>query len=258
LPSSRSVLVMLSLGVPLLIGCTGQIAVRDVTTDKFAYLHSKFSLPNGPTGAVTAIKAQDSGTLPFQRITFDLTGHVEVGQVGSTPPTIQSQLTVVNAGGPFVETLEEVSSNGIPTREEYALRYRGLVSVREQSINLNQTVSSWIWDIKSLKTFTPLATDAPGTGSFDEAYETGNPMQIAGFRHLSTHCTYGATYQASKLNPKLSGDAQDMACEFDNQNGVAGTHSVVVLLKQYGITITKRNETAAYTTNITVDSVRFE
>jgi hypothetical protein len=250
---------MLSLGVPLLIGCTGQIAVRDVTNDKFAYLHSKFALPNGPTGAVTAIKAQDSGTLPFQRMTFDFTGHIEVGQMGNTPPTIQSRLTVINAGGPFVETLEEVSSNGIPTREDYALRYRGLVNVREQSINLNQTISSWIWNVKSLTTFTPLAAGAaPGTGSFDEAYETGNPMQIANFRHLSIHCTYGATYQASKLNPKLSGDAQDMACEFDNQNGVAGTHSVMVLLKQYGITITRRNETAAFTTNITVDNVLIE
>ena len=259
LPSTRSVLVMLSLGVPLLIGCTGQIAVRKVTDDKFAYLQSKFSLPNGPTGTVTAIKAQDSGALPFQRMTFDLTGHIEVGQMGNTPPEIHSQMTVINAGGPFVETLEEVSSNGIPTREDYSLRYRGLVSLRSQSINLNQTISPWIWEIKSLKTFTPLAAGgAPGTGSFDEAFEAGNPMQLMNFRHLSTHCTYGAVYAASKINPTLGGEAQDMACEYDNENGVAGTHTVVVLLKQYGFTITKRNETATYTTNITVDNVRIE
>jgi hypothetical protein len=249
---------MLSLSLPLLASCAGEVAVSKVASDKFAYLDSNFALSNAPRRVVTAIEAHDSGNLPFRRMTFDFTGHVEVGQTGNTPPAMHSKLTLINAGGPFVETLEQVSSDGIPVREDYSLRYRGLLNVREQILNLNQTVSSMIHEIKSLKSFAPLAASDAGGGSFDEDYETGNPIQIVNFYHLSIHCKYGATYPAATLHPKLSGDAQDLACEFDNQNGVPNTHSVVVFLRQYGIAIIRRNQSSAFTTNTTIDNVRVE
>jgi hypothetical protein len=201
-------------------------------------------------------KIQDQGHLSLAVSGFGIEGAIV--QRDNTPPALHSTLTLINAGGPFVESLEEQSSNGIPTNENYALRYRGLLSVREQSVPLNQRVTSWIFDIKSLKSFVPLATSNPGTGSFDVVYETGNPIQIANLNHLAIHCTYGATYPAATLNPKLSGDAQEMACEVDNQNGVPSSHSVRVYLRQYGITVIKRNETSAATANMTIDDVRIE
>jgi hypothetical protein len=231
--------------VSLLPGCTGVVPVKSVQTDKPGYLAKTFSLQSVPTGVAAAIKAKDAGPLAFHKITLSVTPVFEGAAAGSTPQHYHVTLTLINAGGPFVQALEEMTSNGIATREDYAISYRNFLAVRAQTLLLSRTDSNFVMEIKSLDNFTPLAATAAAKGDVDMRYGWGNQIQMANIPNLAMHCQYGEHYPAAKLNPKFAGDAQDLKCESLNSNGVVVSHTVRAFLAQYGITVMTRNQTAS-------------
>jgi hypothetical protein len=248
----RLLTAMLS-GALLSAGCVGVVPVKNVESDKLGYLTRTFTLESMPGGVASQITTKDHGTLPFQRMVLSVTPHFTVVPGGGTPPVVHSSWTLINAGGPFVQMLEEQSSNGVDVRQDYGISYRNFLAVREQVMQLNRTDSSLIMQIKGLQTFTPLATTDAPAGGVDIRYEWGSPIQIANLSNLSVRCDYGARYAAARLNPKLVGEAQELNCQYTNKNGIVTDRMVRALLTYYGVTVLTRKQTSTATVDFRID-----
>jgi hypothetical protein len=248
----------LFLAAALAGGCTGDVAVKDVQGDKFGYLHKTFALQSIPTDTAKAITAKDPGPVGFRRMVLNVTPKFMQLTGAATPPQYQMKWTLLSAGGPFVQYLEEQSSNGIATRQDYGISYRNLQDVRAQSMVLSHTQSTWVMEMKSVEGFTPLATGGSSGGDLDIHFSWGNPMQMANMSRMALHCTYGKRYPAEKINAKLAGEAQDLRCDRMNQNGVVADHTTDTLLLRYGLTIRTRAETASSTVLFQYDDVTIE
>jgi hypothetical protein len=248
----RILITMLAGGL-LATGCVGVVPVKSVESDKVGYLTRTFTLESVPGALATQITAKDDGTLLFHRMVLNVTPHFTVVPGGGTPPAFHSSWTLINAGGPFVQVLEEQSSNGVDIRQDYGISYRNFLAVREQVLLLNRADSGFIMQIKGLQDFTPLATAGTPVGGIDIRYEWGSPIQIANLSNLSVRCAYGARYPAAKLNPKLLGEAQELNCEYTNNNGVVTDRMVRALLTYYGVTVLTRKQTATATVDFRID-----
>ena len=237
----------------LTAGCVGVVPVKNVETDKLGYLTKTFTLQSVSGGVAADIKARDAGTLPFQKMVLSVTPHFEVLPGGGTPPAFHSSWTLINVGGPYVQMLDEQTSNGVETRQDYGISYRNLLTLRGQTIQLNRTDSSMVMEVRGLQSFTPLAVAAPAPGSIDIRYEWGNPIQLANLANLAIRCDYGARYPAARLNPKLLGEAQELDCQYTNRNGIVQDRAVRALLTYYGVTVLVRKQTATATVNFKID-----
>lgn len=234
-------------------GCVGVVPVKNVESDPLGYLTKTFTRESIPAGVASAITSRDGGQLPFQRMVLSITPHFDVVPGGGTAPAMHSAWTLINVGGPFVQTLDAQTSNGVETRQDYGISYRNFLAVREQVIVVNHTNSSFIMQIRSLQSFTPLAVAAAPAGGVDIRYQWGNPIQLANLSTLGMHCEYGARYPAARLSPKLLGEAQELKCDYSNQNGVVTDHMVRALLTYYGVTILIRKQTATATVKFSID-----
>ncbi len=248
---------LLSLVAALGTGCTGNVAVKDVQGDKLGYLTKTFTLKSVPADPAKAVTARDPGPLPFHKMTLSLTPKF-VHTSSATPPEYHLRWTLINAGGPFVQYLQEQNSNGIDTRQDYGISYRNILAMRAQDMQLDHTESTFIMEMKSVDSFAPLVLDGSGSGDFDLHYSWGNPIQIANLAHVALHCTYAGRYPASKINAKFAGDAQDLKCDRMNRNGVIETHTIDTLLVHYGVTIRTRSESASATILFQYDDVTIE
>lgn len=249
---ARILLTVLAGGL-LATGCVGVVPVKNVESDKVGYLTRTFTLESVSGSLAAQITAKDAGSLPFHRMVLSVTPHFTVVPGGGAPPAFRSSWTLINAGGPFVQVLDEQSSNGVDTRQDYGISYRNFLAVREQVLLLNRSDSSFIMQIRGLKDFTPLAAAGTPAGAVDIRYEWGNPIQIANLLNLSVHCDYGARYPAAKLNPKLLGDAQELNCEYTNNNGIVTDRMVRALLTYYGVTVLTRKQTSTATVDFKID-----
>lgn len=237
----------------LATGCVGVVPVKNVESDKLGYLTKTFTMQSVSGGIAADIKARDAGTLPFQKIVLSVTPKFEVLPGGGTPPAYHSSWTLINVGGPYVQLLDEQTSNGVETRQDYGISYRNLLTLRGQTIQLNRTDSSMIMEVRGLQSFTPLAVTGPAAGTIDIRYQWGNPIQIANLTNLTIRCEYGARYPASRLNPKLLGEAQELDCEYTNKNGIVQDRAVHALLTYYGVAVVVRKQTATATVTFRID-----
>ena len=242
----------------LVTGCAGDVAVKDVQTDKAGYLAKTFALQSVPKDIAAAITAKDPGPLAFHKMTLTVTPKFVAMTPGSSPPNYHLKWTLINAGGPFVQYLQEQNSNGIDTRQDYGISYRNLQAVRAQTMLLDHTESSWVMQMKSVSNVTPLVLSGPGNEDVDFHYTWGNPVQLQGMSSLATHCRYAERYAAQKINAKFAGEAQDLKCERTNKNGVIDSHTTNTLLVRYGIAIPTRGETATGTVLFQYDDVTIE
>lgn len=242
----------------LLAGCAGDVAVKDVQGDKAGYLAKTFSLQSVPKDIAAAITAKDPGPLAFHKMTLAVTPKFVAMTPGSSPPNYHLKWTLINAGGPFVQYLEEQNSNGIDTRQDYGVSYRNIQAVRAQTMLLDHTESSWVMQMKSLTNFTPTVLSGAGTEEVDFHYTWGNPIQLQGMSSLAVHCRHGERYPAAKINAKFAGEAQDLKCERTNKNGVIDSHTTNTVLLRYGLAIPTRGETASGTVLFQYDDVTIE
>jgi hypothetical protein len=240
------------------VACTGVVPVKNVETDKLGYLNKSFSPQSLPAPVFSQIKTADPGPISFHKMTVSAEPHFESFATGTPLPSFRSTWTFINVGGPFVEALDEQTSNGVGTRQEYGLSYRNLFLVRGQTLWLNRTNSSFVMEAKSLQSFTPISLTGAAGGSLDYQFEWANQAQLMNFTSLAIRCTYGARYPASRLNARFLGDAQELSCDHLNKNGVVTEHSTRALLAYYGIAVLVRNQTAAATVNFRITDFSVE
>jgi hypothetical protein len=239
----------------LICSCTGVVPVKDVENDKLGYLKKTFAVQTVPDAVVSQINARDNLPVSFNTMVVSLTPQFENRTPGAAQPNYHNTLTFINGGGPFVQVLEEQSSNGVDTRQEYGVAYRNLLFVRQQMLRVNETSSGLVMEMKSLKSFAPVSLAGPSS-SLNYEYEWGNHGQIANFSAHAVRCDYGQRYPASRLHPKLLGDAQDLHCDYVNSNGVVTAHAVRTLLVNYGVAVMTHNQSASATVSFKIDDVR--
>jgi hypothetical protein len=238
-----------------LAGCASRaVAVHDITADKMSYLHKNFSSERVTRGAIAAVTATDKAPLPFTKIVIDVTEKVAGIQKGLPSAAYQSVWTIVNAGGAFVEAIDEQKSNGIPTRQIYRFAYRNLFTLRTQTVPLNATSANAIMEVRAINLFTPVgSTDKPGY-----SYEWAMADDSKPGSHYQYYCQYGPSYQASTLHAKFGGMAQDLSCSFLNANGTPERQTVIAYLIQYGIGIPRQITATTSTTTYAIDDVEVQ
>lgn len=242
----------------LAAGCAGNVAVKDVQGDKAGYLAKTFSLQSVPSAVAAAIQAKDPGPLAFHRMTLSVTPKFVASVPGSSPANYHVKWTLINAGGPFVQYLEEQTRNGIDTRQDFGISYRNIQAARAQTMLLDHTESSWVMQMKSLDSFTPVVLNGAPGQDVEFHFTWGNPIQIGGLETLSMHCSYAQRYPADKINAKFAGEAQDLKCEHTNKNGIIDIHITKAMLVRYGIAVPTRSETSNGTVIFQYDDVTIE
>jgi hypothetical protein len=251
----KATLLLALIVLTALAGCASRaVAVHDVTTDKMAYLHKNFSSERVPKGVISAVTATDKASLPFTKIVIDVTEKVAGIQKGLPTAAYQSVWTIVNAGGPFVEAIDEQKSNGIPTRQIYRFAYRNFFTLRTQTVPLNATNANAVMEVHAINLFTPIGSnDKPGY-----SYEWGIADDTKPGTHYQYYCQYGPSYQAATLHAKFSGMAQDLSCSFLNANGTPERQTVIAYLVQYGIGIPRQITATTSTTMYAIDAVEVQ
>jgi hypothetical protein len=251
-----------ALGVTL-AACISQAAmaadhVKDIQADKLRYLKDRFSTEAANKADLETITKADSGSVNFSKLVFTIVPHFTKWQGAAPPPDYKVTLTEISIGGPFVDSLDEVSSNGFPTTQTFSLTYRGPLFLATQSVALSARDAPQSSVIKHLKAFTPLAVSDAGTGEFEWVYQMAPHIQIMNFKDSYFHCTYGTAYPAGKIQAKLKGNAQDLECESRNDSNVATGHATVAMLEYYGISLTRTKMTATSTIEFNVEDVQVD
>ncbi len=231
--------------------------VKDIQADKFQYLKDRFSTAAVSKSELETITKVDAGNVNFSKLVFTIVPHFIKSQT-ATPPDYRMKLTDISIGGPFVNTLDEVWSNGIPTTQTFSLTYRGALFLATQSVALSARDAPQSNVVKNLKAFTPLAVAGAGSGEFEWLYQMAPHIQIMNFKDSYFHCTYGAVYPASKIQAKLQGSAQDLDCESRNDNNIATGQSTIAVLEYYGVSLTRTKTTASSIIEFNVEDVQID
>ena len=245
----------------LAITCAGNAVaadhVKDILADKMRYLSERFSTAAVNKSVIDTITKADSAELNFHKMVFTIVPRHPQSQNG-TPQDYQLTLTLIHAGGPFVQSLDELSTNGFPSSMTYALSYRNAFFLDEQSVNLSAQDAASSYVVKNLKAFSAESMAENATGDFEWRYQMAPHIQIMNFKDTYYHCTYGASYEASVINFKLKGSAQDLSCDMRNDNNVVTSHVTVAKLPYYGISIIRSRTSTTSATDFTVTNVEID
>lgn len=251
----RHSVAYLALGFGLVACAPMQVAVKDAATDKFAYLGKNFGINSVNRSVTAAIAGVDKGVMNFKKAVFTFKPEQELSSSSGPKPEYLSVSTYLNLGGPFVQELDELSSNGLAASQTYSLSYRGMRDLRYQSMRLANSLSGVMIETKAIKQFESEMSGQSNSGRLLIEELAGTNVQIINFKTEKFTCRFGDVFLADSLSPKLSGKAQNLDCESINDNGVTTVRSKKVLLLDLGIAIPVRNEGTNYVTNFKIVDV---
>ena len=217
----------------LLAGCTPPVRVKQVLSDPTTYLTAHFAPANLPQPVHDVITNADNGPLGFHKIVLHLDWALLDNDKAKTVHEKQT-VTLLDAGGSFVQAITAYSRNGIPTNDYFDLSYRGLLFLKDQLVLTGATNATTAIRIHRITQFTAIGTSgAPLT----YAFTAGFAPQIAGFVHGRDVCTQGQPYPASKVFATLQGQARDITCQHFNNNGVSTGTRGYAYLQHYGVAV---------------------
>jgi hypothetical protein len=205
--------------------------VKDILQDTHSYLATQFSPSALTPGVAQAVTTVDNEPLHFERIVLHLTWHYNVDNP-SKASTSNEVRTLINAGGPFVETMSESYRNGLPTGQIYELTYRNILSMKNQTLNLSQAFAPQPMEVKSFERFDSISSIASGAHF---AYHYGSHSQTANFGASIASCVSEGREPASTLDPSLTGDGMRVVCDNYNVNNVLLNRIRTLYLPQYGV-----------------------
>jgi len=238
----------------MLSGCVNPPQVKEVLGDKEGYLSKNFDPATLPEGVRREVASKDGSSIPYVRMVVDMSWTLNADDK-EKQVKYEDKITYINAGGSFLEELHEASRNGVPTIQRFTTSYRGLLTLKTESLNVGSTVAGMTFSIHDFKHFEPLRPDAATSIQF--AYTSGTTVQLMNFRDGSNTCTLGNSYPASRANASLDGDAQEIDCTNYNANGVMSGKSHYVYLKKYGTAVYVKGEGSGGTSEGHIESVKF-
>ncbi|MCE5232114.1 MAG: hypothetical protein ABFC67_01380 [Mizugakiibacter sp.] len=236
----------------LLHGCVSPpVRVKDVVADKPGYLQKNFTPGALPEEVLHWLQAADSKAFDFHSMTFDIDGSLSApGGKETRSFTIHTVLVAFEHG--MIQQSSEITSNGLASGAFFGLSYRDLFPLREQSVTYSSANANLIRTTQSIVHMDPL--DASGDISF--AYTTGFSGPVPNPQSLAIRCSAGDPFPASRIHPKLEGDARSLNCTFENVNGVASKKSQFAYLDKYGVAFMTGYQTTSVTATYTLKDVQ--
>lgn len=233
-----------------------QADVKAILADRAAYLRSVDFSPNGLPLAVREAVTATRAPAPASRtltLTIDRTVKRNTQQT-----TVRGEVLIEPVGEGFYRLMTEYTSNGIPFRTNFALCYLGLDCLRHQSVMHRASLPEPIVETVELRQLTPGKHD-PVEGV---EYVTDQDVRIrAGVGTVSSlpnserHvCRAGARYPASRVHPKLAGQAVDLNCEVQI-SGVLQARSRHLVLLDFGLGIETEMASVEWVANVTIVDV---
>ena len=221
--------------VGLLAGCTlpTRVPIKDVLADQAGFLQANFSVDKVPPAVRSTIADADNGPLGFHRMELTLTWARQGGSKADDTSS-DEKLTLINAGGSFVQTLTQNSRNGIPINQRDGLAYRGIFGLLSQDFAMTARDSGLTFVVGELKHFDAIG---PATTTLSYEYGIGFPGDTSGFAPHRITCEVGAPYPAARVFASFAGNARDVDCDAYNSYGALGDKTRMVYLQRYGVAI---------------------
>lgn len=222
--------------VCLLAGCIApppRVQVKDVLADQSGFLQTNFSADKLPPAVRSAITSADNAPLGFQRMDLKLTWTWKESNKASAENSDQ-QMTVINAGGSFVQELTQNSRNGIPVNQRDRLGYRGIFPLLSQDFSMNARSGGLTFVVRDISHFDALTPSATKLAFDYNLGFVGSSVKPSPHR-LS--CNIGAPYPATRVFVAFQGNARDLDCESYNGYGALAGKSTYVYLQQYGVAL---------------------
>lgn len=234
----------------MLIGST---RVKDVLKDPHAYLVNQFGLSAMAPEVRNMIRASDNEPAHFSRIVMHLTWQFSADD-SSKSSSVDEVRTLINEGGPFVETLSERSRSGVPIGQYYAMTYRDMLYLKNQKIDFSQEFAPPPTEIKIVEHFDPISSIDSGA---QYAFSIASPVR-ANNGSASVSCASEGRQAASTFNPAFTGDGIKLVCSYYDGNSALTGKSRFIYLPQYGVgvplsvqSVQGRNE--AKLTSVTIE-----
>lgn len=232
--STRAANAALCLAAIALTGCVATVPVKDMISDREAFLSTQFAPSKLRLEVKTAIDKASVPTPAFKsmKLSFRLADDDE-----GKKRDIEGSAIVLNAGNGLFQRQDELSTNGFPYRVNNQLDYLGLRPLIWQSGFHGRNASEFAYEVKQVKRF----DSKPGSAKTDDEliYEasSGSTQQFANFMTYKLTCKVGNTVPASTINAGFEGDAVKLTCTRTDENGAAASKMENVYLKRYSYTL---------------------
>jgi hypothetical protein len=220
--------------VGLLSGCVQFVSVKDIASDKPAYLATHFGINALPNSVRDKFPAPGNHALPFKILTLSGTVSGHVGTVGTKSDFKTTLINAQDTG--LVQQIMELSANDVPASATFSISYLNLIDLKSETASYSKTIAMLpvvVHDVGNNQ----FVFDAPKEDTtYTTTFESGTTVQLVNFRSSVTSCHTGRFYSASQVNAALSGKAIDFECE-DTKDGIVQDKSRRTYLTEYGIAV---------------------
>jgi hypothetical protein len=228
--------------VGLLSGCVQFVSVKDIASDKPAYLATHFGINALPNSVRDKFPAAGNHPLPFKILTLSGTVSGHVGTVGTKSDFKTTLINAQDTG--LVQQIMELSANDVPASATFSISYLNLINLKSETASYSQTIALLpvlVHDVGNNQ----FVFDAPKEDTtYTTTFASGTTVQIANFRSSVTSCHTGRFYPASQVSAALGGKAIDFDCE-DTKDGIVQDKSRRTYLTEYGIAVPRSIATSA-------------
>lgn len=232
----------------LIAGCAmAPSMVADIAKDEHGYLVKNFTLDSMPSRLKVKVAKFEPVTLPFKTVTFEMenTTHRSDTSTGKTSDLTElMKMVVVNAGGGYIQVINDTTNNGIPVWSEFYLSYVNFIDMMSQYVDYGYKRANEIWHWDDIKSLSPDL-------AHPKEHSTYSMDVVDGRSDITYSCVTDTFQPASTVSPKIPGKALYAHCSF-TRDGVVTNRDTMVFLDAYGFYVRLEKDYAdvAYTFKI--------
>ena len=222
---------MAAAAAALMSGCGTMTDVKMVVSDPDAHLAHAFSLEKMAPKLLSQVP-RNQPAVGFRKLTIKT-------EATSEEPTGKKDAWVnlfimEPFGDGLIRFKREQSSNGIPFNMFFSVSYAGMLDLRSQSVPLQGGYVGGIYDVKELKSLSPVPTAVGQT--FESEYSAGPEVQLLNFTEYQRKCKATKLVPATDYHKDLPGKVLELDCE-NFRDGALHYRSKWAVIQQFGIAV---------------------
>ena len=246
--------------VSLLAGCAGMggtAPVKDVAANGDKYLADNFSVAQLSPAVRAAMLPADAASTPARFRTAHVVYRISSEEEGRVQD-IRAVFDYRGQPGGLVAVRSEISKNDVPYRQNFALTFGGVLSLRSQTVFLDRSNALLPYEMKEVRRFDRgLGTPAAGQDYAFEGTE-GTTLQVMNYLPVRWVCSAGKAFPASTISPAFSGDAVPIDCAIYGADQLVKSHDRMTWLADYGLALQHETANARVHSTFTVQDARIE
>lgn len=221
--------VMVAAVALLMSGCGTMTDVKTVVSNPDAHLNYAFSLDK-VSPKVLAQVPRNQAAVGFRQLTIKIEATSE--EPNGKKDVWVNLFTMEPFGDGLIRFKREQSSNGIPFSMFFSVSYAGMLDLRSQSVPLQGGYVGGIFDVKELKSLSPMPTAVGQT--FESDFSAGPEVQLLNFSEYQRKCKATRLVSAADYHRDLPGKALELECE-NFRDGALHYRSKWIVIQQYGV-----------------------